>query len=576
MSTLQFKLTLLDLMSGGFKRAGINAGSVFSGIDNRIGRTQKNLASLASPIRLRIDDGELERAKKGVDDLSSKMRNMPGGGGGVSTGSIFKGSFLGGLAERGVERGFDTVKELAKSTLEAGMDAEQQLIGLTTFLGKDKAKYWYEKLQKDSGLTPYTTQNILPGMLQLISAGKTPEKSQKDLWSLMNALSATGNAGNAFSLELGQSHLAQMAAVGKVDAYFMKEFERTLHIPMTKLLADYMKVPMAKIADWKESGELKDHVTYDMFVGALEKASKAGGMFAGALEAQSQTIKGKWSTIKDFWNIGQAKAVLNPQTHENIIRLEDRMLNWVKGLPELVESWAPRINQLFDKFEEVLPSLQQFGSGLLDLLKPIGSILISDGFIKFGKGLLDFANTIEQILLPPMKLLAASAQAFVDLLPKGKETKEPQHLAYVWDSGGVKGGIVDPARQKALMSSLTLRNMSLNSDIHFFNNAAQIDSFNRAQLTTGKGFGGQITQILGKITLPFLQQKSEAEKPKKAEEAQNVNDSIVNGGRKVINISFKNFVENLNNNVTSKADGQRWTVQELRGMMLEVLAGVPA
>ncbi len=126
----------------------------------------------------------------------------------------------------------------------------------------------------------------------------------------MNALSATGKAGNEFSLSLGENHLAQMAAQGSVDAMFLREFQRTLGIPMGKLLADQMGVSRKQIAEWTESGELKQHVSFATFEAALDRAAQKGGMFAGALEDQSQTIRGKWSTVKRLVEyIGLAKAV---------------------------------------------------------------------------------------------------------------------------------------------------------------------------------------------------------------------------------------------------------------------------
>ena len=419
---VEFELFLKDATGGALKKFGGTARVVSDGVERDFKRVKKSIDDVGKGTKIKVDASEVRRAGDELEQLSRRMKSIRGGhgggegGGNISMGRLARGSFYGGLAARGVEEGIGAIKEIGGQAFGAGMDAEQQIIGLSTFLGKTRAKALYAQLQKDSALTPFTTAQILPGMLQLVASGQTPERSKNDLWALMNAESATGNAGNAFALELGESHLAQMASTGKADAYFMKEFQRTLHIPMTRLLAEELfpknvKRGMKQIAAWSENGELKDHVTYDQFIGAMEKASHAGGMFAGALEAQSQTIKGKLSTIKDWWNIGLAKSILDPETHDNITKLEDRIIGGLQEFPELIANMSPSINRVFDEFEELWPSMKKFGKGMGELVEPVGGFAMSSEFKEMSKELLQLGGNLAATLKPTVQGLEGMGKA---------------------------------------------------------------------------------------------------------------------------------------------------------------------
>jgi hypothetical protein len=355
---LEFILQLKDLASGGMQKFSQTSIAALAAVDQRVNVMQKDIDMLASRLTsLASTSGssfggmnnhiggssrQVQGLEQDVNDLNEALRktrdasNIPIN---VNAGmpTIAGGAFMGNLASQAAIEGFREVKRIGEEALNYGASAEQQMIGLATFVGKDQSKSIYRDIQQSSAYTPYTTQQILPGMLQLMASGETPQRSKHDLWSLMNALSATGNAGNGFALELGESHLSQMAAQGSVDATFMREFQRTLHIPMTKLLSEYMHVSMKQIAEWMENGDLKQHVTFDQFMGSLDQAALPGGMFPNALENQSQSIMGKWSTIKDNYQNSLANSVLEPERYKEIKDMEDGLIAFTKNLPENIE-----------------------------------------------------------------------------------------------------------------------------------------------------------------------------------------------------------------------------------------------
>jgi len=578
MPSIFFDLNLRDALSRALPKVAATARSVFGDVDKTVQKTQKNMDALGSrDYRLKVDTSGLESASKEVDNLNRKMSSMGGGMGGNGGGGawgMFKGSFFGSLASRGVEQGMGMVRDVAQQALTAGMDAEQQIIGLSTFVGKDRAKSLYAELQKKSALTPFTTADIMPNMMQLIASGQTEQRAQKDVWSLMNALSATGNAGNPFMMQLMGTHLASAAAQGHLDGRILMEFQRTAHIPIERLIANDMFPNLPAKQGMKKVHDM-DVISYDQLTSALERASKAGGMFAGALEAQSQTIRGKWSTIKDWWNIGMAKAVLNPKTHDNITALEDKIIKGLEGFPDLIEKMSPVINKLFDEFNELWPSVRGLGGALLDMLKPIGSFFMSEDFKNAFKGISDFGKELAEDLTPLVKELAQGLKGLAWILtPHGANEKKPgadvQSYVFSDTTGfGAKGLQVDLAQKNKIKDSLETplfgKGKVFNSYREFLNYQ------NEHRDVMGKRAGSAMS-----IGLPTMATTPAPGKNTSATgtAADAASDAIMNGGGRPITINA-HFMEHAINHFSNVKEGAKEIMAEFKEEYYRMLLGIP-
>ena len=561
---LKFILELKDMMSGMLPKVANTARSVFGNVDRTVGRTQKGLNDLGKSVSLKVDTSSIDRASREVDSLNRKMGGM-GGGGGSSRGG-FGGFFGAGLAVQGVMAAGRATEDIIKSTLDKGMDAEQQIIGLATFVGKQKALGIYKDLQKQAVLTPFTTADMLPVEMGLVATGMKPERANKDMMNLMSAVSATGNQGNSFMFQLMGSHLAQAASAGNIDGLLLREFQRTAHIPVTRLIANDMFPNLSPQAGMRKVKDM-DSITYDQFSHALERAANAGGMFAGALEAQSQTIRGKWSTIKDYLGIGQASAILNPKMHDNILKLEDGLIDMVKGIPAWVESMQPLFSRIFSEAGDLWPNIKAFANSMLDLLKPIGAILISDGFKDALKGIIDFGKEIADDLLPVMKALGASIQWIVNLLPGGKELKplfEPQAFVFADTAGiGAAGKEVNESRMKAMSDSLKHIGGG-----KVFPNYKAFDAFNRDQKSLSKQFSSYT-----KVAVPLATKRKDVA-AKGGDALQSGADSAVRGGSKQIIINA-HFGEHMVNHFSNVKEGVKTIMDEFKEQYLRLIVGIP-
>ena len=236
------------------------------------------------------------------------------------------------------------------------------------------------------------------------------------------------------------------------------------------------------------------------------------------------------------------------------------MISGLEKFPEMIAGLEPVVTRLFNAFNELWPSVSAFGGAFLDLLKPLGGVLMSDGMVKFAKGIFELATTIEEVLLPPMKLLAIAIQFIVDkILPKGKEPAAVPQFAYLWNGGGMDsmlaaGYQVDKSRQKQIQDSVSGKYMI--GDVHFFNRAAQVDSFNRVQSQAGKGIAQQIQSLTGSLMMPYMKVAGTGGAGKAGSGlVDEASESIVGGGRKQIIIHVNAPMYKVDHQVFEHSDG---------------------
>ena len=571
MDILEFKASLKDMMSSGFQNIGNAAQSTFGKIDRGLQGLQGKISGLGkgrTPIN--IDTSGIDAAGRKVDDFGKKLDNLGDKGGGFGMG---KAAMLGDLGASAIKETGRMAMELGKNALELGMETERGIIGLGTFVGDDKAKGIYEQIQGQAVNTPFTTKDFLPIEMGLVSAGQAPERANKDMMNLANAVASTG--GNDFMLSLMGSHLAQAASSGKIDGLLLREFQRTAHIPIEAMVAADMFPKLNKQEGIKKVRGM-DELTYDQLTHALQRASEAGGMFAGGMERLSQTMSGKWSTIKDFWQIGLSKLTMSQM--DNIKKIEDQMIGGLTRFPEMIAGWAPTVDKLFGKFNDMLPSLESFGNGLLDLLKPLGGLIMSDTSTKMLKDGLEVVGNLFKGLETPMQIFTGAIEKldeyllgpFLNTLNKITAQRHEKLVEMNIPAYVLKGNVDSMAKEGYSVDTVRLRKMENNLG-RYFKSTNAIDSFNQKNPEEWIG-------SFKEKQIPFMYSGDVKKETKAANSAaQETSDAIVGGGRKITNFNFNAPLVKIGDQHFAGTKEMVKDFQErLEEGIARILAGVPA
>lgn len=197
-------------------------------------------------------------------------------------------------------------------------EIETYLTRLTTLTGSaEKANAVLDQIKQDALKTPFDVKSLTQAEALLLSTGITAEQARDDIINLGNAISASGG-GNA-ELQRMAVNLQQIKNVGKASALDIKQFAYA-GIDVYGLLADSLGITKGEVADLD--------ITYEMLSNALSQASKEGGKYYGAMEAQSKTMNGAMSNLQESFQVFAGN-------------LSEGVFNAVKGL-------IPQLTAMFD------------------------------------------------------------------------------------------------------------------------------------------------------------------------------------------------------------------------------------
>jgi tape measure domain-containing protein len=189
--------------------------------------------------------------------------------------------------------------------LKVASGNEQAAISFTTMLGSaKKAGSFITDLQAFAAKTPFEFSGLQQSASSLLSAGIDADKIIPIMTNLGNATSGMGTG--AEGVQRATVALQQMNAAQKISAEDLNQL-RDAGIPVYDLLAKATGKTTAQIAQMVDKGKL-GRKELGQLMDALE-SGKGLEKFAGLMDAQSNSVAGKWSTIKDTFGQGLARVV---------------------------------------------------------------------------------------------------------------------------------------------------------------------------------------------------------------------------------------------------------------------------
>lgn len=349
-------------------------------------------------------DNAVSEAKAGGERAGQAFSSA-----GQTHGSIFQQVMTG--AARAVGEAFvqmaakaiDGVKQIAQAGIDFNSKMETYQTAFTTLIGDaDAAAAAIEQIRADAAATPFDVDSLVSANQALLATGMSADQARDDVLNLANAIAATG--GGSAELQRMAANMQQIQNTGKATAMDIRQFANA-GINIYGLLADSMGITTEQAAEMD--------VTYEQLSEAFAHAAESGGMYEGAMEAQSQTFEGRMSTLKD--NVQQLEGALTEDLFSTISGdLLPQLQEWVGTLLEAAQSGG--IEGAWTAAKEILSGLvTSFIEGIPDMVATGTQLLVSfiDGLASGSPGVL---STIGQIL---SALLSAIWQNLPALLAAG-------------------------------------------------------------------------------------------------------------------------------------------------------------
>lgn len=258
---------------------------------------------------------------------------------------------------------------LGKIGVSYNAEMEKYTTALTTALGSaEKAAAAIEQIKADAAATPYDVSSLVQANQFLISTGESAESARATIMALTDAVSATGG-GNAELQRMAQN-LQQIKNAGQATALDIKQFAYA-GIDIYGVLADYTGKAVDEVKDMT--------ISYELLNNALIAASQEGGKYYGANIAQSQTLNGQLSTLKDNAKalLGEVFLPISDGLRTEVLPTLNEFLSSLStafregGVSGLISEAGNVISELVNVFSEKAPKFASIG------LEIIQQIIIS-------------------------------------------------------------------------------------------------------------------------------------------------------------------------------------------------------
>lgn len=294
--------------------------------------------------------------------------------------------------------------------LKIASDMQQAQIAFTTMLGSaDAAKAHLETLKQFAAATPFELPGLVQASEKLVAFGWTAQDSVK-------TLKATGDV--AAGMNLGQegidritTALGQMKAKGKVSGEELMQLNEA-GINGFELLASATGKPVPELQKMVSEGK----VSADVFINAFNNMQGPLAKFNGLMDAQSRTIAGMWSTLKDTFN--QGLATMAQPLADQLTAVFPQVLQSVQSIMTAV---GPILGQLGGQIASVLTSLMPVVQPLIEGLATLLVTILTPIIPVIGDIATQIGATIQAImpaLIPLAKAIGDLVAAFGPVITK--------------------------------------------------------------------------------------------------------------------------------------------------------------
>lgn len=246
-------------------------------------------------------------------------------------------NWVGGLA---VGAGFTL---LAKTGLDAAMTMESLNAQFTVMAGSaERSRDLLAEISDFAAKTPFSKLGLADAGKTLMAFGLEADKVVPTLKMLGDIAGADQNRLKGLALVFGQ-----IQSTGKLMGQDLLQLINQGFNPLTEI-SKQTGISVARLKDAMAEGA----ITADMVTAAFKSATSEGGLFFGNLEAQSQTLAGKISTLKD---------------------------NFVTALQNMAEAFMPLVKAGVDMlvafdWTPIVSSIQSVGEALSTLPENLGTI----------------------------------------------------------------------------------------------------------------------------------------------------------------------------------------------------------
>lgn len=284
---------------------------------------------------------ESDDSAKQVDDLSKKMGDADGASKKLNDGfTVLKGT-MANLASQAISKVVDGFKSLVGGAVDYQKSMEYYTTSFTVMTGSaDKASETVKKLADIGATTPFDMPQLADATSLLMNFGFSAGDAVDSMMMLGDISQGNADKLNTIARAYGKMNSAQKVSLESINMMIDAGFN-----PLQEI-SEKTGESMQSLYDRVSKGKM----SVDEITESMKRSTSEGGKYFQSMDAQSQTLEGRLSTLSDTVNSKLGEA-LQPI------------------LQQAADEWLPNITNAIDNMD-----MDSVVSIIDDILSSVGDL----------------------------------------------------------------------------------------------------------------------------------------------------------------------------------------------------------
>lgn len=308
---------------------------------------------------------ESDGSAKQVDDLSKKMGDADGASKNLNDGfTVLKGT-MANLASQAISKVVDGFKSLVGGAVDYQKSMEYYTTSFTVMTGSaDKASETVKKLADIGAKTPFDMPQLADATSLLMNFGFNADDAVDSMMMLGDISQGSADKLDSISRAYGKMSSAQKVSLEDINMMIDAGFN-----PLQEI-SEHTGESMQSLYDRISKGKM----SVDEITESMKRSTSEGGKYFKSMDAQSQTLDGRLSTLSDTINskLGEAlQPILQKASDEWIPNITNAIDNMD------IDSVVSVIDDIISGVGDLFGFIMDNGDTIISLVAGIGTAMMT-------------------------------------------------------------------------------------------------------------------------------------------------------------------------------------------------------
>lgn len=308
---------------------------------------------------------ESDDSAKQVDNLSKKMGDADGASKKLGDGfTVLKGT-MANLASQAISKIVDGFKQLVGGAVDYQKSMEYYTTSFTVMTGSaEKASETVKKLADIGATTPFDMPQLADATSLLMNFGFSADDAVDSMMMLGDISQGNADKLNSIARAYGKMNSAQKVTLEDINMMIDAGFNPLQEI--SEKTGESMKSLYDRIS--------KGKMSVDEITESMKRSTSEGGKYFQSMDAQSQTLDGRLSTLSDTVNSKLGEA-LQPILQKAADEWIPNITNAIDNID--IDSVVSVIDDLISGVGDLFGFIMDNGSTIISLIAGIGTAMIT-------------------------------------------------------------------------------------------------------------------------------------------------------------------------------------------------------